>query len=47
MEMYGGKITSPFNALKDGICKILKDNGSVITFGYHSVSMGKKRGSNS
>jgi hypothetical protein len=44
MEMYAGKITSPFNALKDGICTILKDTGCVITFGYHSVSMGKKRG---
>jgi hypothetical protein len=44
MEMYQGKITSPFNALKDGIVKILNVGGSVITFGYHSVCMGKKRG---
>lgn len=41
MEMYAGKITSPFNALKDSLCKIIKNNGSVITFGYHSVNMGK------
>ncbi len=44
MEMYAGKVTSPFNALKDAVCRILKDDGRVITFGYHSVSMGKKRG---
>ena len=44
MEMYAGKVTSPFNALKDGVCKILRGGGAVITFGYHSVSMGKKRG---
>ena len=44
MELYDGKISSPFNALKDEICKILNHNGSVITFGYHSVSMGLKRG---
>ncbi len=44
MEMYKGKITSPFNALKDSICNIIAPNGIVITFGYYSVSMGKKRG---
>jgi hypothetical protein len=44
MEMYAGKISSPFNALKDAIVPILNDGGSVITFGYHSVSMGKQRG---
>ena len=44
MEMYGGKVMSPFNALKASIPIILRDKGVVITFGYHSVSMGKKRG---
>ena len=44
MEMYGGKIMSPFNATKDELCRIINDNGIVITFGYHSVSMGKSRG---
>ena len=44
MEMYGGRVCSPFNALKDEIVKILKPNGRVITFGYHSNSMGKSRG---
>ena len=43
MEMYDGKIMSPFNQLKDAILNILEDNGIVITLGYHSVSMGKKR----
>lgn len=46
MEMYGGKISSPFNQIKDCLCRILKDNGNVITLGYHSVSMGKIRGFN-
>lgn len=44
MEMYKGKITSPFNALKDSICAILAPNGIVITFGYHAIVMGKNRG---
>lgn len=44
MEMYGGKIMSPFNALKDAIPRILGKTGIVITFGYHSVSMSRKRG---
>ncbi len=44
MEMYGGKVSSPFNALKDKLLNILNKNGIVITLGYHSVVMGKKRG---
>lgn len=44
MEMYEGAVASPFNKLKDAIVEILKPNGIVITFGYHSVSMGKGRG---
>ena len=44
MEMYEGKVMSPFNALKNAIPRILQQEGNVITFGYHSVSMGKKRG---
>lgn len=43
MELYDGKIMSPFNQLKDAIVGILKNDGIVITFGYHSVSMGMKR----
>ena len=44
MEMYEGKVTSPFNALKDLLPKVLREKGLVITFGYHSVSMGQGRG---
>jgi len=44
MEMYNGHKASKFNEIKDMIPKILKRDGIVITFGYHSVSMGKKRG---
>jgi len=44
MEMYGGKVMSPFNALKASIPRILIKRGIVITFGYHSVSMGTGRG---
>lgn len=46
MEMYNGNICSPFKQLKDAIPQILNDNGIVITFGYHSISMGIKRGFN-
>ena len=44
MEMYEGKVRSPFNALKDALCPIITPMGRVITFGYHSVSMGRSRG---
>ena len=44
MEMYKGIICSPFKRLKDVIPNILKDNGRVLTFGYHSVVFGVKRG---
>jgi hypothetical protein len=44
MELYNGKVTSPLNALKDAIMKVLSPNGVVITFGYQSVSMGRLRG---
>lgn len=46
MEMYKGIVASPFRQLKDSIPLILSNNGIVITFGYHSVSMGIKRGFN-
>lgn len=46
MEMYDGKKASGFNQLKNLLPAILKDSGIVITFGYHSVSMGKARGFN-
>ena len=44
MEMYGGRKMSRFNALKDLLPSILKEKGIIITFGYHSISMGKSRG---
>jgi hypothetical protein len=44
MEMYGGHVASRFKQLKDVILKVLAPGGIVITFGYHSVSMGAVRG---
>ena len=44
MEKYKGYIASPFKQLKDELCYITKIGGRVITFGYHSNSMGRLRG---
>ena len=44
MEMYDGAKASSFNILKGYLPEILEKNGKVITFGYHSVCMGEKRG---
>ena len=44
MEKYEGRISSPFNLLKNELIKIIKFHGKIITFGYHSISMGRKRG---
>lgn len=44
MEMYKGIKCSPFRQLKDEIPRILKPNGKVIVFGYHSNTMGQNRG---
>ena len=44
MEMYNGHKASKFNQVKDLLKEILVCGGRVITFGYHSVSMGKGRG---
>jgi hypothetical protein len=44
MEFYGGRKASRFRQIKDWIPKILLPEGRVITFGYHSVVMGKSRG---
>jgi 23S rRNA G2069 N7-methylase RlmK/C1962 C5-methylase RlmI len=43
LEFYKGNKVSKFKRLKDEILRILNDGGKVITFGYHSVSMGKIR----
>jgi len=44
MEMYKGVRCSPFRQLKDEIPRVLIQGGKVITFGYHSVVMGRNRG---
>lgn len=44
MELYHGHKASPFKRLKDVLCNVLVKDGIVITFGYHSVSMGTNRG---
>jgi len=44
MEMYNGNYSSRFKQLAEEIPRILKENGIVISFGYHSTFLGKKRG---
>jgi hypothetical protein len=44
MEMYKGIICSPFKRMKDEIINVIAKNGKVITFGYHSNTMGAGRG---
>lgn len=44
MEFYKGVKCSPFKQLKDEVLNVIKPQGRVITFGYHSVVMGKNRG---
>jgi len=46
MEMYNGNYTSKFKLIADNIDRILKKNGSIISFGYHTTFMGVKRGYN-
>ncbi len=44
MEKYNKNVASRFRLLKDELPQIIKPSGIVITFGYHSVSMGSLRG---
>lgn len=44
MELYKGIVCSPFRQLKDAIGDCIHPDGIVITFGYHSIVMGKTRG---
>jgi hypothetical protein len=44
MELYKGIVCSPFRQLKDAIGNCIQPEGIVITFGYHSIVMGKTRG---
>ena len=43
MEMYNGHLNSRFKLIADEIPRILKKDGNVISFGYHSTFMGKVR----
>ncbi len=43
MEMYKGNYTSRFKQLADEVPKILNPDGIVISFGYHSTFLSKKR----
>lgn len=43
MELYKGIVCSPFRQMKDAAVSVLNPGGLVITFGYHSVVMGKNR----
>ena len=43
MEMYKGNYTSKFKLIADTIPRLLNRRGRVISFGYHSTFMGKKR----
>ncbi len=43
MEMYNGNKASRFKILADLIPTILKEKGIVISFGYHSTFLSKKR----
>lgn len=43
MEMYKGNYTSRFRLLADLIPSILSTGGRVISFGYHSTFLSKKR----
>lgn len=44
MEMYGDRMASPFQRLKEEMPGIIAPNGKIITFGHHSVVLGKSRG---
>lgn len=44
MELYKGNRNSRFKQILDILPDILAEDGQVITFGYHSSVMSKKRG---
>jgi len=44
MEFYKGNYSSRFKRIADRIPDILNHEGHVVSFGYHSSFMGKKRG---
>lgn len=44
MEMYNGNYSSRFKRIADLLPLIITEDASVISFGYHSSFLGKKRG---
>jgi 16S rRNA G966 N2-methylase RsmD len=44
MEMYKGNYVSKFRLLADEILRIMNPGCKVISFGYHSTFLGKRRG---
>lgn len=44
MEMYNGNYSSRFKLIADEIPRLLTNDGQVISFGYHTTFLGKKRG---
>jgi len=44
MEMYNGNLNSRFKLVADEIVHIVEPTARIISFGYHSAFMGKKRG---
>jgi len=43
MELYKGIVCSPFRQMKDAALHCLEPGGIVLTFGYHSIVMGRNR----
>jgi len=43
MELYNGNYTSRFKMLADLIPSVLNPNASIISFGYHSTFLSKRR----
>lgn len=44
IEMYNGNRNSRFKLIADNLPNIIKQTAKVISFGYHSTFLGKKRG---
>jgi hypothetical protein len=44
IEMYNGNYTSKFRLIADEVPRLLKKDGKVISFGYHTTFLGKNRG---
>ena len=44
MEMYDGDLNSRFKLIADNLPSIITPSARVISFGYHSTFLGKKRG---